>query len=158
MITIIIDSKQQKRFAVMTIQEMDTDGKMTVEIKKTSQNATAKQRRLNWLWCGEIAASGVGSKDTKEDVHTWCKWKFAKPILLRDDEVFPVVYGAFQKTVTGSDNYAEYCRIFAEQYISTERLTKRQRAEYLTEMQRFWIMQGVELTDPALQGVDLSKI
>jgi hypothetical protein len=48
----------------------------------------------------------------------------------------------------------EYWRQFTEYYISTEQMTRRQRAEYLTEFQRFWVGKGVNLSDPALQGLD----
>jgi hypothetical protein len=50
--------------------------------------------------------------------------------------------------------YSAYIKEFASQYISTERLSRKQRAEYLTEFQRYWIGKGVDLTDPASQGLD----
>lgn len=155
--TIIIDSERQKRYCRTRLDEIDISGSNTVIFKKTDTSPTARQRRLQWLWCGEIAVSGLGQDDDKDSVHIRAKWMFARPILLRDDEVFQVIYETFMKTVKGSAAYAEYCRIFTDQYISTEKLTKRQRAEYLTEFQRYWIGKGVNLTDPSLQGVDLSK-
>jgi len=45
-------------------------------------------------------------------------------------------------------------KVFASQYISTERFTRKQRAEFLTDFQNYWTGKGVELTDPSLQGLD----
>lgn len=79
---------------------------------------------------------------------------FARPILLRDDELFGIIYGKFIETITGSVAYPQLCKIFSDQYISTERMTRKQRAEYLTDVQRYWIDKGVNLTDPAAHGFD----
>lgn len=139
------------------IDEAPADGSVTVEIKKTAMDSTAKQRRLQWLWYTEVANSGLGQDDDKAAVHIRAKWQFARPIWLRDDEVFGIIYNEFIKTITGSVTYSEFCRDFAKRWISTESMARKQRAEYLTEFQRYWIGKGVELTDPSLQGVDLSK-
>jgi len=154
--TIIIDSERQKTFALNLIQEMPVDGTFTVETKKTDVSATAKQRRLSWLWAGEVAASGLGRDDTKEGVHTTAKWLFARPILLRDNEVFGAIFEGFSHMIQdiSDQDRGEYWRKFTEYYISTEQMTRRQRAEYLTEFQRFWVGKGVNLSDPALQGLD----
>lgn len=153
---IVLDSEQKRRYCSTMLSELNIDGSQTVVFKKTSKDSTAKQRRLQWMWYGEVANSGIGRYDTKEGVHIWSKFKFAHPILMRDDEVYPILYDTFKKAIETSENYALYIKDFASQYISTERLSKRQRAEYLTEFQRYWIIKGVNLTDPALQGVDLS--
>jgi hypothetical protein len=155
--TIIIKNEQSKRYCEDIISEIPLDGSHTVIIKKTDRSTTARQRRLQWMWNEEVAKSGIGQDDDKESVHVRAKWMFARPILLRDDEVFQVLYETFIDTVKESLNYAEYCRVFAGQYISTERLSKAQRAEYLTEFQRYWTGHGVNLTDPVMQGVDFGR-
>jgi hypothetical protein len=155
--TILIDSDRQKTYAKSLIDEMAIDGSFTVETKKTAMDSTAKQRRLQWMWYHEISISGLGQDDNKDDVHIRMKWKFARPILLRDDEMFGIVYGAFIKTVEGSELYGKYCKVFSEQYISTESMTRTQRAEYLTEVQGYWIMKGVELTIPDDYGKNLLR-
>jgi len=133
---------------------MPTDGSKTIIIKNTDMSATSKQRRLQWLWSTEISQSGLGQDNTKEDVHIRAKLMFAHPILMRDDEVYPLLYNAFKETVKTSENYAFYIKDFANQYISTERLTRHQRAEYLRDIQSYWTEKGVLLTDPSLQGLD----
>jgi hypothetical protein len=152
--TIILNSDRQKTYAENLIKESPADGSMTVIIKQTDMSSTARQRRLQWLWYTEVSQSGLGQDDTKEAVHVRAKMMFAHPILMRDDDVYPLLYSTFKKAVENSTVYSAYIKEFASQYISTERLTRKQRAEYLSEFQRYWINKGVELTDPATQGLD----
>ena len=155
--TIIIDSDRQKLYCKNLIDEMPIDGSQTVTTKKTDMSPTGKQRRLQWKWYTEVAQSGLGQNDTKDGVHLTAKWQFARPILLRDDEVFGVVFEYFMKAVEQSKNKSAYLKEFTRDYISTERMNKHQRAEFLTDFQNFWIRKGVDLTDPNLHGVDLKK-
>ena len=152
--SIVINSDQQKRFCQTMLAEMPIDGSKTIVFKNTDLSSTAKQRKLQWLWNTEISQSGLGQDDTKEDVHTRAKLMFAHPILMRDDEVYPLLYNAFKRAVETKENYAYYIKDFANQYISTERLTRHQRAEYLRDIQSYWTEKGVLLTDPSLQGLD----
>lgn len=154
--TIIITNEQQKKYAQNLIAEMPVDSSMTVITKKTSMDSTAKQRRLQWMWYTEVAAAGLGRNDTKEGVHTTAKWVFARPILLRDDKTFGAVYAGFEIVVNSEENRsrADMWREFTQYFISTESLSRRQRAEYLTEFQRYWTGKGVELTRPEDQGLD----
>jgi hypothetical protein len=151
---IIIKDAGQKSYLKEQLNAIPEDGSVTVIIKKTDHSSTAKQRRLTWLWNTEVANSGIGQDDSALEVHTRAKYKFGLPILLRDNEMFAVLWEAFQKTVSQSSIYAIYVKDFTIQYISTERMTRAQRAEYLTAFQRYWIMNGVELTDPSTQGLD----
>ena len=152
----IIENEQRKTFVQNLIAEMPVDGSMTVITRQTDKSATAAQRRLQWMWNGEVAASGLGRDDTKEAVHITAKLMFARPILLRDDEVFGAVYSGFQTMVEQIEDgtRADFWRDFTKDFISTEKMTRNQRAEYLTDFQRYWTGKGVQLTDPALQGLD----
>ena len=155
--TIIIDSDQRKTYCQTLIKEMKADGSETVIFKKTDKSSNAAQRRLQWMWNTEVADSGLGRDDDKNDVHIRAKWMFCRPILLRDDDVYPIIHKAFIKAVESSETRSEQIKAFTERYISTEQLTMKQRAEYLTDFQRYWIGQGVNLTDPSLIGLDLNK-
>jgi len=153
--TIIITNEQQKKYAQNLIAEMPADGSMTVITKNTTKDSTAKQRRLAWLWYTEVAASGLGRDDTKEGVHLTAKWMFARGILLRDSFTFGAVYAGFTEMIKDVDRARdELWREFTQDYISTESMTRKQRAEYLTEFQRYWTGKGVELTRPEDQGFD----
>ena len=156
-IEIIIDSDQQKTYAKSLIDQMPIDGSCTVITKKTDVSPTARQRRLRWKWCGEIASSGLGSSDTKDGVDLYCKYKFARPILLRDSEVFGAIFAGFELAIKDYDpeEKKECYRQFTRDYISVEHLmNKAQEAEYLKDIQDFWTRLGVELTDPSLYGLD----
>lgn len=155
--SIILDNSQKLNYCETMLKQSPVDGSMTIEFKKTAMNSTAKQRRLQWKWYTEVANSGIGRADTKEGVHTRSKWQFARPILLRDDELFQIIFNQFIKTIQGSEIYEVLCEDFATRWISTESMTKTQRAEYLTDFQRYWVGKGVDLTDPATQGLDLSR-
>lgn len=154
--SIILSNPQSTRHCVDEILKLPADGSHTVEIKKTDVSSTAKQRRLNWLWCKEVSESGIGSKDTKEEVYLESKWRFARPILLRTDEVFGMFYNPFIKVASGTEHYPEKCRIFADQYISIEKMSKANRAEYMRDFRRYWTEKGVNLTDPDLLGLDIN--
>lgn len=153
--TFILENEKRKTFVLNLIQEMPVDGSMTVITKKTDLSSTAKQRRLQWLWNTEVAASGLGQDDTKNAVHVRAKYMFARPILLRDDEVFGAVYAGFSEMVeqVETGTRADMWLAFTRDFVSTERMTRAQRAEYLTEFQRYWTGKGVELTDPDTQGL-----
>jgi len=156
--TVIIKSEQNKTFCKSFIDEMLIDGSQTVIFKKTDKSPTAKQNRLMWLWYSEAASSGLGSADTKDSVHLESKWKFARPILLRDSDTFIIIFEHFVKTIEWADDKKELYKEFTDQYISTTKLSKHQKAEYLTEFQRYWIGKGVNLTDPSMQGLDPNKL
>ena len=155
--SILLNSERDKKYCQTYISKQPADGSKIVTIKDASASLSDRQMRTRWMWATEVAKSGIGSDDIKKDVDTRAKWMFARPILLRDDEVFPVVYQGFLNTIEGSVNYSRYCRDFARDYISISKMfNKYQTAEYLTEFQRYWLDKGVDLTDPALQGVDLT--
>jgi hypothetical protein len=156
--TIIISSEQNKTFCKSFIDEMLVDGSQTVIFKKTDKSPTAKQNSLMWLWYSEVASSGIGGNDTKEGVHLTAKWQFARPIFLRDFDTFIIIFEHFEKTIEWADNKKALYREFTEQYISTTKLSKHQKAEYLTDFQRYWIGKGVTLTDPSRRGLDPDKL
>jgi hypothetical protein len=152
----VVENAQRRVYVANLVLEQPTDGSITVEIKKTDVSPTARQRRLQWLWNTEVANSGIGGDDTKEAVHIKAKWIFARPILLRDCPVFGAIYAGFSEMISQVDDMSRRVMwlAFARDYISTERMSRQQRAEYLTEFQRYWIGKGVCLTDPAWQGLD----
>jgi len=73
MMIITIDSIMKKTYCKTLIDEMQDDGSMSVVVKKTDKTPTASQRKLWFLWCGEVANSGLGKHDDKNDVHAGAK-------------------------------------------------------------------------------------
>ena len=155
---LIIDSERQKTLAKSHIDKMGTDGSDAVIIKKTPKDATYKQQKLWFLWCGEVSRSGLGSNDNTNDVHIAEKWRIVRPILLEENEIFGMLYDHFMKTIEGSVAKKEYCREFADKWIHTNDLTRKGRVKSLNDFESFWaIDKGVNLTQPSLLGLDLSK-
>lgn len=154
-----IDSEREKVLTINLIKEMPVDGSCEVITKKVDKSSTAKQRRLQWKWNTEVAESGLGRDDTKAGVHLTAKWLFARPILLRDDEVYGATDSGFFEVIKDhpEDIKKDYIKQFASQYISTESMTRKQRAEYLTDFQRYWAGKGVNLTDPDDYGRNLLR-
>jgi hypothetical protein len=76
------------------------------------------------------------------------KWRFVRPILLAEDELFSILYESFMEKIKGSNCYPEYCKGFSDLYIHTSGLTRRQRAISLTEFKNYWVSKGVNLTNP----------
>jgi hypothetical protein len=155
----ILENEQRRTFVSNLILEQPVDGSVTVEIKKTVTASTAAQRRLKWLWNEEISRSGLGRDDTAQDVHIRNKMKFGHPIKMRDAveadaDFYPELYTAFVETYKNHPAYPMMVKFFADNHIKTEKFTRKQNAEYLTNVQRYWTGKGIELTDPALQGLD----
>ena len=161
--TIIIDSERQKIYAYNLIKEMPLDGSCEVITKKVDMSSTTKQRGLKWIWNGEIAKSGLGSDDTDMDVHIRMKLKFGHPIMMRDAKeddasCYPEIYTAVTETYKNHPAYGVIMKDFARDHIKTEKFTRKQNAEFLTNVQQYWSRKGVCLTDPDTQGKDLLKM
>jgi len=156
--TVIITSEQNKTYCQNLINELPDDGSYTIEIKKTKKDSTSKQRRLQWLWYTELSQSGLGRNDTKEGCHLTAKWQFCRPILLRDCETFPIFFNPFMKVTQYAEGKSNLTKLFTRDYISTEILSRVQRAEYLTNFQDYWTRKGVNLANPELQGLDPDKL
>jgi len=155
---LVIDSERQKTYAKSLIDKMAIDGSDTVILKKTPKDATYKQQKLWFMWCGEVANSGVGSHDNRNDVHIAEKWRIVRPILLEENEIFGMLYDHFMKTIEGSAVKSEYCKEFADKWIHTNDLTRKGRVKSLNEFERFWCFQhGVDLTDPNTIGLNLKR-
>lgn len=158
--TYLLRNERDQDICWGAIRNIPLDGSRYVEIKKIDESSTARQRRLRYKWFSEVAVSGLGRADTQQGVCLDAKWMFARPMWIRDDEVFGIIYGKFIEVVSEykqshPQKYAESCLKFTDQYISIERMSRKQHAEFLREFERFWISKGVELTDPNKYRVDL---
>lgn len=137
--------------AIKRIGEIEINGKLKVVISDAGSKS-AKQRGLQWKWNTEVANAGIGGKheDTKNGVHLASKWRWAIPILLRDDEFFSSLYSAWLH-LYGKDE--ERMRWFVDQHVHTETMNSSQMAEFLTEYQQYYGPM-VNLTDPSVMGLN----
>jgi hypothetical protein len=144
-------SPEVVRNAVARLLEIIPNGKVMMTLSDPGSK-NSKQRGLQHIWYGDIAAAGIGGRleDTKENVDLACKWKFAIPIFVRDDSFFSDLYDAW-KIKHGGDQ--EAMRWFVEEQVHTENFSVSQMAEYLTCIQNHYSRVGVQLTDPQFRGL-----
>ena len=125
------------------------------KIKVTFSDAgtkSVKQRGLQWIWYEDKAKSGRGGRlgDTKENCHLEAKYRFAVPILLRDDSHFAGLYLVYCIKYEEDQKMMLY---FIDQHVSTEKFTVSQMAEFLTEFKNDCIRSGIDLTEPEFRGL-----
>jgi len=138
-----LSSSYLKAMLIKRIDEIDVSGKIKVSISEQTNKST-RCRGLQYLWATEVANSGLGSFDTKEDVHRAAKWKWAVPILIRDNEHFAFIWPELKKAV-GPDS--EKMKYIIDEFVSTES-DGFAIGEYLTDFERYYRDHGVPLTIP----------
>jgi len=124
--------------AADVIKRLPHDGSIDVFIRTHKEDRSLKQNRLMWMWNGEFGASyGI----TKEESHAQFKWRFCRPILIRDDDD-----GTLKALFDRADS-PELARRFID-LISTRDMSMSQLAEALTEYDRWCGYNGIILTHP----------
>lgn len=149
---IYILDQDKVREAIDKIVALETGSKYLVTISNAGDK-TKKQRGYEWRLYTDIIKSGVGRNDTAEAEHIDCKWRFALPIFIRDDDFFSDLYFAY-KELHGHDT--ERMRWFVANMVHTEKMNTSQMAEYLTMMINFYIPLGATLSDPKDYGLKMA--
>lgn len=104
---------------------------------------SASQNRLAQAWFTDISRQ-LGDQ-THEDVRAECKMRFGVPILRAENEAFRVSYDRTMKRLPYEEKLAA---IKAFDLPVTRLMTVKQMTAFMDEMQRYWIPQGIRLTDP----------
>ena len=138
--------EQRRSSAIDRMMEFELNGKVKVTFCNAGDKS-AKQRGLDWMWSTDIANSGMGGKfeDTKDNVHRVCKFKWAIPIFIRDDDFFSELYKAY---INLHKSDPERMKWFVDHVVHTEDFNTSQMAEYLTDKQRHYLDLGFPLRDP----------
>ena len=141
--TLINNAEKEK--AIKFLQSLEANGKLKVVVSSAGTK-TARQRGLQYMWYTDVAKAGIGGKheDTKEGVALLAKWRWAIPILIRDDEFFADLFAVYRDKWNDDEARMRY---FIDVYVHTEQFNTSQMAEFLTEFQNHY-SQLVNLTDP----------
>ena len=124
--------------AAEVISRLPHDGSIDVFVRTHKDDRSLKQNRLMWLWHTEFAAThGI----TKDEAHAQFKYRFCRPILIRDDED-----GTLKLLFDRADS-PELARRFID-LISTRDMSMAQLAEALTEYDRWAGYHGIVFTHP----------
>jgi hypothetical protein len=144
--TIILDAPAKITAAIRLLEELPPGPVHVVKIEEFSENKSAAQRRLQWLWNTEIGNyMGMG----KEEVHDMLKEKFAVPILVRDDQGYAeMVEAVKQVRRAGMNKEADHLKKEIIRLTSTERFSVKQTTEYLSQVERYAAEIGATLTFP----------
>lgn len=138
-------TERQRDHLKQEINEIELNGKTKVVISDAGSK-TARQRGLQWVWYGDVADSGMGGEheDTKEGVHRLSKWRWAVPILLRDDEEFAEIWPELHRMFRSDQEKMKY---IVDHFVSTEG-DGFDMGEYLTRFERHYTSHGITLSDP----------
>ena len=139
-----LGSNNDRQNVLQEISALDIAETYYCVIITDAMSKSTRQRGLQWKWYGEVANSGIGAADTKEGVHRFSKWQFARPILMRDDPIFAVVLPGLRKEYKGNK---AVMRHICDTYVSTEG-EGFAISEYLSDFERYYRQNGVALTIP----------
>ena len=131
--------------AINALSELTFNDPHMVTISPLKRNRTAAQNGLYFHWVGCVAAY---ADDDKESMHGQLKAMFLLPIFCRDDEDFAALYATVIDAVRRSAPSAEKAMRSLKRETSITKASQDQMREYLDEIKRMCIHQGIHLTVP----------
>ena len=142
---------QVKQNIIQHLNDLPLDGSVTVTISPTGSKS-AKQRGLQHIWYNDVINSGLGGEyeSDKESLDLYAKWRWCLDILCRDENFADMFLDYHAKHKDSKSKM----RWFITNHVHTEDLSNNEMAEFLTEFQRHYSELGVNLTDPAAQGLE----
>lgn len=143
--TITITGESQRARAIDIVSSLPADGSKVVTIADKVKDRSGAQRGLQWMWYTFIAGE---TGETKEEVHSRYKQKYAVNILTRDDPEFSSMIETVRKVwkLGAKDEanklYDDICDRISIEYM----FNVKQRAEYLDLVDKHCI--GVQINLP----------
>lgn len=130
--------------------DLPYDGTVEVVIQAIGSKS-ARQRGLQHIWYNDVVKSGIGGEyESGTDIlDLACKYRWALPIMVRDDEYFAEMYLAYSNAWKQDP---DRMRWWVKHNVHTEALNKSQMAEFLTMFKDHYTELGVNLTDPDERG------
>jgi len=148
---IYLADQDKVREAIDRILVLETGNKYLVTISNAGDK-TAKQHRYQWRLYQDISRSALGGKyeETPESVHRFCKYKFALPVILENDDNFRWLYESVKKELFNDE---EKMMWFVDSQVSTMDFNVIEGMDYITDMINYYAPRGFELTDPREYGL-----
>lgn len=118
----------------------------TVELIDGDKARSLSQNALYWSWVGYLSDK-LG--DTKDDLHARHKWRFLRPIFVRDNREFAEMMlsvDEYQAHAT-KEEFAVMAKGISR-LISTTKATSKQMAEFMKNMDMFYYSEGYALPKP----------
>ena len=139
---------------VARIAKIMPEEKLQVTVSNIGTKSS-RQRGLQWMGYDDVVLAGIGDRycDTKENVHLVAKYRFAIPILVRDDTFFSDLYTMWCNKYEYAEDKEKRMMYFVDHYVSTEKLSVSQMAEFLTQFRNDCLKKGIALRDPVFQGL-----
>jgi len=146
----LLNPDKQKE-AINRVLELELGNKYKLTISNAGDK-TSRQRGYQWRLYTDISKSGIGGEleETPNGVDLACKYRFALPIFMQDDDFFAELYEMFRKA---HDNDPDHLRWFVAHQVHTENFNTSQMAEYITMIINYYAPKGCQLTDPAEYGL-----
>ena len=140
-----------KQNAIDFIGAVDTLERLKVVVSNVGSKS-AQRRGLQWQWYTDIVKSGIGGKyeEDKDSLHRACKWRWAVPILLRDDVNFAAIWPELNKLYKADPEKMKY---IVDTFVSTEG-DDFNMTEYMENIMHYYLPRGVTLTDPKTRGLE----
>ena len=129
------------------ITDLPLDGKIQVIVRQTGTKS-ARQRGYQWIVYKAIVDAGIGGEheaDT-ETLDLASKFRWALPILIRDDDFFAEAYLLYSQKYRADP---ERMKWWIAQNVHTEKLSVNQMVEYLNSVIHYYVSHGVAIPEPA---------
>lgn len=145
--TYALKTKADVDAAVRTIQRLPV-GKLQITIEDLTTDLSDKQRRLYFMWLGEINVSQSGRKGGVEGLHQRMKERFLRPILEREDDGYRETIDALERVKTLDPSAYQNFNDVVNELTSIKGLEKQLMTEFLNDMELACAEAGILLTHP----------
>lgn len=122
--------------------------KFVIAIEKDSGDLSDKQRRLYFMWIGEINTAQSGRAGGKDGLHLRMKERFLRPILMREDEGYAEMVEALERVKTLDNAAYQTLNNKVNELTSIRGLEKHLMTEYLNDIEAASLGAGIPLTHP----------
>ena len=147
--TYSITNELARKAAINSIAELDLSQPHNVKIEPARRNRTAAQHGLYFHWVGCVANS---INEDKDSMHGQLKSMFLLPIFCRDDEDFAALYAMVIDAVRRESPGASNAMRSLKAATSITRASMDQMREYLDDIKKMCISQGIHLSVPDQWG------